>query len=121
MAIRLKGITKAELWSWLNWYDAIVQGREESSFDLDFFLHARSAAEFVISDFTDPERVRLTKIDAFLMAHPQEFNACFEWEHRERDLSEELDGFVVDGEGKVPSIPRAHWWWWPLVVGEDVP
>ena len=118
MAFRLKGVTAApETWGTLltgmfGCYDTI--GDPDYDMDRDETLHERSAYEFVRDQLTPTQRAELDQVDAFWRANAQAFNKDFALFHAFEDKKLAMDSWIRDDQGRVPEIPRSHWWWWPI-------
>ena len=98
-------------------YDTIDDG--DFYYDRDELLHNRSAFEFVREQLNDAQRAELDKVDNYWKEHPIAFNEAFSAFHNARhrvNKDGDLGTWVRDENGKVPTIPRSHWWWWPLPV-----
>ena len=84
----------------------------------EFLLHDRSKLEFVRDQLTDVQRAELDQIDKYWKANAKAFNEDFQLFHARPGKpfpnKQELEGWVEDEDGKVPSIPENHWWWWPI-------
>lgn len=98
----------------LSCYDTI--GDPSFDMDRDFILHTRSALEFARVRLLPKQQADLDEIDAYWRAHPKEFNEDFKIIQGWEDRKTALEGFVEDEQGKVPAIPRSHWWWWPIPI-----
>ncbi len=100
----------------LGCYDMI--GEPDMSHDLDFTLHERSKFEFVREQLTDAQRAELDQVDAFWRANPEAFNNEFKRLHAFENKKTAMEGMgVFDDQGRVPEIPRSHWWFWPIEEG----
>ena len=95
-------------------YDTI--GDPSFDMDRDETLHKRSAYEFVRGQLSPEQIAELDKVDAYWRAHPKAFNEDFKLIQGWEDRRTALEGFVEDDKGKVPAIPRSHWWWWPIPI-----
>ncbi len=84
----------------------------------EFLLYERSGLEFMRAQLTDGQRAELDQVDAYWRSKAQAFNNVFRLYHGRNGKpyanKSELDGWVADENGKVPSIPESHWWWWPI-------
>ncbi|MEG9884440.1 MAG: hypothetical protein V6Z86_07470 [Hyphomicrobiales bacterium] len=98
-------------------YDTI--GDPSFDMDRDETLHERSAYEFVRGQLSPEQIAELDKVDAYWRAHPKEFNEDFKIIQGWEDRKTALEGFVEDEDGKVPAIPRSHWWWWPIPMEKE--
>lgn len=87
----------------------------EWSYDVDYALHARSALELTRAQLDSDARDLLAQVDGAWKSAPARFNELFGRDHREKVVKQELQGWVLV-DGKVPAIPRDHWWWSPLEV-----
>ncbi|MCT4608642.1 MAG: hypothetical protein N4A70_05495 [Pelagimonas sp.] len=96
-------------------YDTI--GDPAFDLDRDGYLETRSAFEFVSDQLSDEQRAELQLIDQHWQDNAKAFNAAFATMHNQADRESELTGHVEDA-GKVPSIPRDHWWWRPIEGAE---
>ncbi len=98
-------------------YDTLA----DDSFDLnrDGLLEQRSAYELVRDQLSDAQRAELDLVDTHWRANATAFNRAFAVMHGQKSLASELKGRVEDDAGKIPAIPRSHWWWWPLTEGEE--
>lgn len=88
-------------------FDPGIGGRDD-------LLEDRSKLEFVREQLTDAQRAELDQVDKHWKANAKAFNEDFKMFHGARARREAMDGLVEGEDGKVPSIPEAHWWWWPL-------
>jgi len=118
MAFRLTGATRSPK-EWgsllegpLACYDTL--GDPGWDYDRDELLHERSAYELVRDQLTLEQQAELDQVDAHWRANAKEFNGDFALWHHQEDKRAALAGFVEDGDGDVPPIPRSHWWWRPL-------
>lgn len=93
-------------------YDTI--GDPDFDMDRDETLHDRSEYEFIRDQLTPEQQAELDQVDAFWRANAQAFNKDFALIHAYEDKKAAMKGRVVDDKGKVPEIPRSHWWWWPI-------
>jgi hypothetical protein len=93
-------------------YDTI--GDPAFDYDRDETLHERSAYELVRDQLTVDQQTELDKVDAYWQANAKDFNADFAVFHFQENKQTALTGFVMDEDGNVPPIPRAHWWWRPI-------
>ena len=84
----------------------------------EFLLHERSGLEFIRDQLTEPQRRELDQVDAYWKKNASTFNEIFRLYHGRKGKPypnrAELEGWVEDEEGKAPSIPSEHWWWWPV-------
>lgn len=96
----------------LNCYDTLDD--DDFEWDRDFHLHNRSALELVRDQLSDAQRGELDNVDAHWQANAKAFNRAFATEHHQHRRATALAGFVEDGSGKTPPIPRTHWWWQPI-------
>ncbi|MDO5606014.1 MAG: hypothetical protein Q4G25_12720 [Paracoccus sp. (in: a-proteobacteria)] len=106
----LDGVTL--LFAGLGRYQSILE--PDSEYDLDEALEERSAFEMVRDQLTPDQRAELDIVDAFWRANPDQFNAAFGVQHYQANKKTALSGYVSDAEGRVPAVPAAHWWWWPI-------
>lgn len=78
-------------------------------------LRARSALQLL---WDDGKRLPAAAIEAMTAADLQwrAHTAAFDYMFRyalARKSCDELTGWITDDAGRVPEIPRAHWWWRP--------
>lgn len=100
----------------LNCFDTL--GDDSFDHDRDGMLAERSAFELVRDQLDDDQRAELDRIDDFWRTNAQAFNQDFKLHHAFLDKATALAGLVEDGKGKVPEVPRSHWWWWPITAEE---
>lgn len=96
----------------LNCFDTL--GDDSFDHDRDGMLAERSAFELVRDQLDDEQRAELDRIDAFWRDNAEAFNRDFKLDHAFLGKKTVLAGMVEDAKGKVPEIPRSHWWWWPI-------
>lgn len=96
----------------LNCFDTL--GDDSFSHDRSGMLAERSAFEMVRDQLDDAQRAELDMIDDFWRTNADAFNRDFRLQQAFLDRTTILSGMVVDAKGKVPEIPRSHWWWWPI-------
>lgn len=89
-------------------YDTI--GDPDFDLDRDTLLRHRSAYELVRDQLSDEQRAELDQVDAFWRENAEAFNASFALEQSNSDPKTALKGYVTE-DGKVPPVPRSHWWW----------
>lgn len=96
-----------------------TSGDPDFDMDRDETLHKRSVYEFIRDQLTPDQQAELDQVDEFWRAHPEAFNKDFAMIHAFESKKTALEGFgIADDKGKVPEIPRSHWWWWPTEVEE---
>lgn len=98
-------------------YDTI--GDSDFDMDRDETLHERSRYEFVRDQLTAAQQAELDVVDAFWKANRAAFNVDFARLHANEDKRTAMTGWIEDENGRVPPIPRSHWWWWPLEQPTD--
>lgn len=93
-------------------YDTI--GDPDFDMDRDETLHERSRYEFIRDQLTPEQQAELDQVDAFWRANVEAFNKDFALFHAFEDKKIAMKGWIEDDKGRVPEIPRSHWWWWPI-------
>ncbi len=98
-------------------YDTI--GDPHFDMDRDETLHDRSEYEFIRDQLTAEQQAELDQVDAFWRANPDAFNKDFALIHAFEDKKTAMVGRIEDEKGRVPEVPREHWWWWPIKDVEE--